>query len=95
MNSEENINTIINSVLRGVVSWRDVKTLFVRQEKSIKKREKEYVTVIFIDDPDRNVIKGIGNLGLGIRKNDIVKINRDTYLKLREINIVKEVNISK
>ena len=95
VNGEENINSIINSVLRGAIKWRDVKTLFVKQERLVKKKQKDHVTVVFIEEPAKNALTEFNKLGLHIHKNDIVKIDRDTYLKSREMNIVREVNIGK
>lgn len=95
VDGEESINTLINSLLRGAIKWEDVKTLFIKQEGLIIKKQKDLVTVIVIEKPSKNALKEFNKLGLHVHKNDIVKIDRDTYLKLRQTNIIREVKLGK
>ncbi len=95
VNSEENINLIVNSILRGTVNWGDMKELFVKKEKQSKKHKEEYVTVIILKTPKEDILDKFIRHNFQFHENDIVKIDRDTYLKLRNMNIVREVKINK
>lgn len=93
MKNEKNMTSIINFILRGEINWRNVKEMFIKQEKP--EMDDDYITIVVAEEPERNILANIGIHGLNIQRNDIIKIDKDTYLKLRNINIVREVNINR
>lgn len=90
MKNERNLTTIINSVLRGEINWREIKDVFIKTENL--ETDNNYVTIVVTEEPDKDIQGSINIQGLNIQKNDIIKVDKDTYLKLKNTNIVREVN---
>ncbi|HIQ13010.1 MAG TPA: hypothetical protein EYH44_01275 [Thermoprotei archaeon] len=90
MKNERNLTAIINSVLRGEINWREIKDVFIKTENL--ETDNNYVTIVVTEEPDKDIQESIYIKGFTIQKNDIIKVDKDTYLKLKNTNIVREVN---